>query len=502
MARVVAGDKEPATWEIRLERLPLQPGVNTLRLAVQNADGAASKEETITFEPLPLKPPEFLLAERQVTTSMPEYTLGFRVVSESRLQAVELRQESKVLKSFDIGPQKQNASGLFELPGSHPVALTPGASGNTFRLVAVNEDGETREEMTISYVPPAVQLVVSAPAAEVKDAVLQLKGQVAFRTPQEARRNQYKLEGIRVYVNDFLQRSVVLAPLRVASNQVDFTADIVLNQPGNKIAIECPPDLHLEAGARRDRQEFTVACASPVKPATLHLLVVAIDVRDRREQEKLVQQAFQALQADYQGAQVLRSTVFKEVILYPPPAPRPRPLAGTVTPGQVRTVLSMIHRAIESKGSPSDVVLIYWLGRGAEMEENQWYLPTYTSRPGDKISETGVALKELLGADEATAGARLLLLDVAPSSSEDMPVATLSTAHAGILRYKWSQPGAPVPGLLVALEKAASRRGNTSLADVIRIATELRDTYPSSPDLKHNLGLLPPLAALVVSGKP
>ncbi|TMG64360.1 MAG: hypothetical protein E6H81_15655 [Chloroflexi bacterium] len=148
------------------------------------------------------------------------------------------------------------------------------------------------------------------------------------------------------------------------------------------------------------------------------------------------------------------------------------------------------------------MVLIYWLGRGAEMEENQWYLPTYTSRPGEKISETGVALKELLGADEATAGARLLLLDVAPSSAEDMPVATLSTAHAGILRYKWSQPGAPVPGLLVALEKAASRRGNTSLADVIRIATELRDTYPSSPDLKHNLGLLPPLAALVVSGKP
>src|SRR5438034_10972652 len=95
-----------------------------------------------------------------------------------------------------------------------------------------------------------------------------------------------------------------------------------------EIAIECPADLHLEAGTRRDRQEFTVACASPVKPATLHLLVVAIDVRDRREQEKLVQQAFQALQADYQGAQALRSTVFKEVILYPPPAPRPRPLAG------------------------------------------------------------------------------------------------------------------------------------------------------------------------------
>ena len=35
----------------------------------------------------------------------------------------------------------------------------------------------------------------------------------------------------------------------------------------------------------------------------------------------------------------------------------------------MRTVLSMIRHGIENKGSPSDVVLIYWLGRGAEKSD-------------------------------------------------------------------------------------------------------------------------------------
>ena len=47
-------------------------------------------------------------------------------------------------------------------------------------------------------------------------------------------------------------RAVALAPVGVNSNQVEFTTDIVLNQPANKIAIECPSDLHLEAGESRD----------------------------------------------------------------------------------------------------------------------------------------------------------------------------------------------------------------------------------------------------------
>src|SRR5205807_9357245 len=166
-----------------------------------------------------------------------------------------------------------------------------------------------------------------------------------------------------------------------------------------------------------------------------------------------------ALQADCDSSEGLCSPVFKRVLLYPSGVSQPGILGGTVARGQVDGLLRRIRHVIGEQGSPSDVVLIYWLGRGAEKENEKWYLPTYYSRPGKKLSETGMALADLLAADEPTPGARLLLLDVSHSSSEELPVSTLSTAHAGILQYQWSKPGTRIPGLLLALEKAALNRG-------------------------------------------
>jgi hypothetical protein len=375
------------------------------------------------------------------------------------------------------------------------VRLQPGT--NSFRVAAVNEGGEASDDAAVSYVPPAVRLVVDRPAAEVPGATLRLEGYVAFRDAGEALRGEDKVRGVQVYVNEFQQRPVTLARRRGPGARVAFSAEVLLNRRDNKIEVECP-DLPLEAGRK---QEFSVTCLNPAKPATLHLLIVGVGVRGAEKREQLVSQAFLALQAREDGPQGLRSPVFDRVVLHPPAA-KPQAVAGYVTAGKVRSALKSVRSWVERQGSPSDVVLIYWLGRGAEKENDQWYLPTYQSRAGQSLASTGVALKELLAADEPTPGARLLLLDVSPSPSEELDVATLSTAHAGVVRCKWSQPNYLMPGLLVALEKAALRQGKVSLGDVTRAAAELSADYPGQPELKHNLGLLPPLAALVLTQKP
>src|SRR5207244_4683129 len=139
-------------------------------------------------------------------------------------------------------------------------------------------------------------------------------------------------------------------------------------------------------------------------------LIVGVDVKDRKAQEELVDHAFRALQAGRKpGEKGLHSAVFKQVIMHPYSADRKTQfLAGKVTLANVLDALSKMQLFIEKKGSPSDVVLIYWLGRDLVREkvnaigpENEkWYLPTSESRRASaKISETGIDLAQLLPTD-------------------------------------------------------------------------------------------------------
>ena len=95
----------------------------------------------------------------------------------------------------------------------------------------------------------------------------------------------------------------------------------------------------------------------------LHLLIVGVGVRDKQEQGRLVKQALQALQTN-SGDEGLRSSVFKRVIMHPYSDKRKVQLvADYVHQGDVTSALDKMRHFIEHNGSPSDVALIYWLGR-------------------------------------------------------------------------------------------------------------------------------------------
>ena len=279
---------------------------------------------------------------------------------------------------------------------------------NAFKVVAINAGGAASDEVAISYVRVPVRLTFEDPRSQghpgneaQERATLELVGHISFQDPSESPQIEEKIRRMRFYVNDFQQRPAVELPRSATTTEIRFSVTVLLNQEWNKIEIECP-DLPPEAGSQ---QELLVACRRPQKPARLHLLLVGVDV-DRREKDRLLQQAYKALQADAtQGP--LRSAVFSRVILHPySPGREPSLLVGHIHTGMVRNGLRSIERFIQTAGNPNDVALIYWLGRDAVEVQGTWYLPTSDSPPPDKRLEldTMIPLAELLGGQQGAQG--------------------------------------------------------------------------------------------------
>jgi hypothetical protein len=492
-------DKETTTWEVRLAHLSLHKGENKIRLSVSNADGRClqDRETDVLFKPEPEKPATVRISKPKNGVREPHCPLPVRVTSESPIERVELRKGTEVVETLDGSKQQKDPQGHFVLEVTPTVPLEDGTNG--FKVVAVNAGGEASDEVAVSYVRVPIRLSFDNRYAAVQQSpTLELIGRISFQDPSEATQIKDKIRRMRFYVNDFQQRPAVLLPRFNNAREISFSATVLLNRDKNKIEIECP-DLPPEAGSK---QEFTVECQKPQQPGRLHLLIVGIDLYNKVEKERLVEQAFKALQADY-GNQGLRSAVFNRVIMHPHfPGRKEQPLLiGHVYTGMVRNGLRSIQRFIESEGSPNDVVLIYWLGRDAVEVNGNWFLPTSDSPPPDKgiALDTVIPLAEVLGGQENAQGARILLLDVGAPAS---PAVNLSTTRAAVLRHAWSKQDRAFPGLLRALETAAvAGKREVSLRDLQVAADRFRKDYPESVELTSNFEFVP-LATLVLTLKP
>src|SRR5262249_54052023 len=249
------------------------------------------------------------------------------------------------------------------------------------------------------------------------------------------------LKRLRVTVNGFRQRPPS-PPQRVpGKNAHSFSVELRLNAPKNAVQIEAPTGLPLK------EPSFEVECARPEKPGRLHLLIVNAGKNAITEQQ-LVRRALAALQLQRPQGLGLKSDVFSEVVPYPSSPDSPReilPLIGYAARKEsVEFLLDAIKETIRKDGSPSDVVLIYWLGGEAADEKGEWYVKTSDtlSDPRAKLSDTGVRLKDLVTVgDDQVVGARVVLLDVA--SGEQRPGGPRpfdwTRSDAAAVRYAWSQ---------------------------------------------------------------
>ncbi|HEY1381231.1 MAG TPA: hypothetical protein VGF55_30810, partial [Gemmataceae bacterium] len=494
-------------WRVTVRQVPLAAGPNTIRLAVSNRDGPALTDgrAEVTYTPPKPKPkPRVELINRPMgAVKEPRFTARFIVRSEgSRVERVELRQDSKVLAAAAADPlrgfpgQEKEGPDQFEAAGElGPVTLAEGP--NRLRLVAVNGGGEAEEAFTVSHVPIPEWLEIDRPAGPLPQADFTLTGRVRWAAGVPAAEVERKVRGLRVYVNDgFQQQTPEYRP--AGANRLEFAVKVVLNRPKENVVEVVCPELRPDAGGR---QRFTVDCDHPrEEPRTLHLLVVSIGSGRADADKALAVQALKALQARG-GAAGLQSPVFQRVMMHPYSPDQPTPVvSGYVTCEHVRDALESIRR----HSKPNDVALIYWRGTEAVDENGSLYLRTSETRPGTKLAQKAIALKELLDFPRDVPGACALLLDTAAGGSgPDVPaVVPLPSTRVAVLRYAWSGKGAPVPGLLPALEEASQNREATSLRDLAAAADRFRKRFPTVPTWEDNLKDLPALAELVISRKP
>jgi WD40 repeat protein len=489
------------TWAVRVDKVPLgDQGTNPVRLEVRNADGT---DEAVAAVQVMQEPPQ--KARIEVLNLPPEgnlphahFDLDVRVESVSELRGLRLKRgaESRDLRAAEAVARPQ---GYYEWRKKVPLDLTEG--DNPLVIEAENAGGVKAEAVKLTYVPLPVRLLLIQPEAAVRDAEMKLRGKVAWRDPGQARRVIDQLGQVKVYVNDHLQAPPRALPRDPDAKEQPFVVDLTLNQRDNDIQVECPFPLEYES-----QRSTHVVCERPEAPGTLRVLLVNA-AEEAVADEDFMKRALDALQVEGEGAR-RRSRAFGRVVLYPYSRGQARPL-GRVTRDKVRLWLTAIRQDVEEdagtrRGRPSDVVLVYWLGKDlVQDEKGDWYLPTSDTdrEPLKSPSVTAQPLAELLDADREVPGARLLLLDLAAPKAGEESAADWPRSRAAVLRYLWAGDAVPVPGLIAALQTAARGKGPVSLEEwdrtAARLTAPLQQQYRAAVRLTERLPTS--LSSLVVA---
>jgi WD40 repeat protein len=448
-ARATTDKRKVTTWVFD-QVIEYPQGKKTIALSVANEDDRT--EAALTVPRLPGPGDLKVEIDGPVNVREPSCTLHVKVKSLTKLEKLRLLREGQEVARLDVTKQVEDAA-LTNYEWQDDIVvndLKPGV--NRLRVEAVSEQTQNGADHTVTYAVPPIRLVLEKPKGVVPQATYILKGKVEWHDAGQAKQVEENLKRLRVYVNGFRQ----LPPAHIERGEQGhtFSVELRLNGPKNRIQVECP-------GLPSQEPAFEVACADPEKPGRLHLLIVNAGKNNVTEQD-LVRRAFAALKLPRPKGPDLHSDVFREVIPYPssPDAPKEiRPLVGYAARKQtVSFWLDAINASVRRKNSPNDVVLIYWLGEEAADINGDWYLKTSdtASHPKAPLSDTGVRIKDLVTQDDDVLGARVVFLDVVSGQRADGPRGfDWSRSDAAVLGYAWPRNVPIVPGMLLALEKAA-----------------------------------------------
>jgi hypothetical protein len=330
---------------------------------------------------------------------------------------------------------------------------------------------------------------------------VELHGSLHWRDPGEAERVLRQLEQMNVYVNDHLQAPPQRLPRDPARREQPFVVPLLLNREQNDIQVECP--FPLDDDSRRSAH---VQCAKPEQPGTLRVLLVNAG-EEQITNEVFLGRALAALHVEPGSGSVLHSRAFGQVVVYPHAADRTFPLSLGVTEKRVHYWLDIMGRDIQRDARdrrPSDVVLIYWLGKDLVQDaRGEWYLPTGDSagRAARDPAAGGQPLATLFSPNHQVPGARILLLDTAVPAGTAPTDVDLTAGRAAVLRYVWSRNAVPEPGLLEALTRAGRAQKPVSLREWANTArpltSDLGKNYQTAVRLTEHLP--PSLSNLVVT---
>jgi hypothetical protein len=433
-----------------------------------------------TNEQPPARPRILVLEPGQSrTTSKPTTSLAFQVLSESQIQGVRVLLDGKEIEPGE--PTRNGKALAYKIPG---IALKPGL--NVLTVHVRNNGGKTSASQVVSYLPPPVRVHLEDRLQDlqrpdrfylinelVPTAFVQLRGWVEW---PEGKDNLFdRRMPVRVWVNGFKQPGTVLQKPDEGSSppRRRFTAPLHLNRPVNKVEVDFPADLKLDASSAT---ALTIRCPRPKQDQRLHLFVLAPGQRDSKEVADRILRSFLAKKSE---GNTFRTPVFKEGRLY-------GPLVGNFKRDEVYQALSDLKRTLQrSTGKFNEVVIVYFQGEEI-VHQGKHYLLTEESKRG-RPDETALPTETILARLNEMPGAKLLLLDVR-SKSAGTPAVARSYPHVGFFRYAWrGEPGAPVETqFLAALARSLQEAGD------LKEVSERMKGWVEHLDKRADLDLLVP----------
>jgi WD40 repeat protein len=491
VSKVLVANKGKDLWEVRIGGLPLQKGVNLVRLLVSNAEGTCLKpaEFKVRYEPKrePILPVvEFVNLPKESQVTDPDMIVRFRIKSPTALREAELVRDGPAVKRWpiDVSGLKPDAQGWFEM--TQKIDLEPGPR-NRLRVNARNEDGSVVEPQValVNYLRLPVRLVVEGLQVRGGDGTLikavsgadgrvtfaavppgevDLVGRVVWHKPPED--SQGKQAATRVYVNGFQQLPAELEPVPGNDRERQFRVPIILNRDkDNVIEVVLPEKLPIR---QENLNKYYVDCASPQQGQRLHVLIIAPTEQDEQRLKDRVQRALRFTITD-EGAVAPR--IFQSYKLY-------KVLTSYhVTQRAINTELYLIQEQIKqlkksdlrTAGKPlNDVVIIYFQGGEAITREDH-YLKTGRGQDDRQAAEFGVSIDDVKQMMSRMPAATLLLMDVIrstpprdvrPASGRDKVAQWPDSARSGVIRTVWGGVPDKMPAeakLIPALESAISR---------------------------------------------
>jgi WD40 repeat protein len=499
---------DASRWKVVARDVPLREGMNEIRPLARNADGWSVLTKTVQVQVMLPPPPqaeiEFLSPAADRTVESPHIDVRFTVRSQSRLKRVELRSGAETTAVIDVEKQVANAEATagvkptgFRLDATARVELRP--RDNVLRVVAINDGGESQAERIVTYVRKPVEVVVDRlqPTRDADEALvpelleggllrfvnsspessLWLHGRV--RWPDAATQEQNRVTVVQVWVNGFLQQPVPLKAPRSPDLEWSWRAKIRLNRAGeNEISVRLP-GVAREADCRLD---FKVNCTKPDERQRLHLLVVGVGEKDRKQLETL---ALRAVRGKRISGDQISTPAFAKGWIYL--------VSGYVNRGRVTAQLERIHlRVGDPVDAGADVVMVYYRGQESVDDRGQFFLLTSQSQFDPDPRSSAVSGRDLSERFTSVPGAQLFLLDVqrqmqaGADPAEGVPTAAAwpNEPQMAALRYAWlSNEAAPADArLLVAFDNAlprATRLGEIE-TEVSRDSQRAREKYGAS----------------------
>ncbi|HMC63971.1 MAG TPA: hypothetical protein VKI65_03455 [Gemmataceae bacterium] len=435
------------TWTVTLKDVPLDQGTNRVTMWVSNVEARSQAPGIVEFDFQPPKAAKAEVAFRDpsadanVPTSI--YPVQFHVRSESSLSRVQLVRGGQVLYSVPAARlQKPDSQEHLEFTESATVPLEAGV--NRLEVVAVNDGGEQRAAVVLSYVLPPVQAHFESLQTkggesrtprrlpqggwvfdQVPDGQVKFRGRINCAIDTDDQLKNANL--VRVYVNGFQQFPGKLKAVRQKDGRLeaDFEADIVLTRKQNNLIRIKLPGLKETADNHADAQ--VLLCDKPEDAQWVHLLVIGVGHTDT---DKLAARVRSLLEARATGNG--QRPAFAGVSLAPP-------LPADFTRDGVFTRLRIISREIQKQikaGKPNHVIMVYYQGIQSKTPQGTFFdTPESLGRPA-LLPQTGIAWDTLASIFEGNLGAQLLVLDVANAANggKDMVVQGDREPNVGVVR--------------------------------------------------------------------